>query len=111
MVRRTERTTAILGLAAIIVLAFLAGALMGLVLRLPGFAALLVGFVLLTLGLWVMVPERGPSTVDFVLSLVFLQIGYLVGSLIEAAYLSKQSPSRQQKPAKPVSRESSFWLK
>lgn len=84
---------------------------MGLVLRLPGFAVLLLGFVLLTIGLWISVPVRGPSTLDFVLTLVFLQIGYLVGALLEAAYLNKQSPSRRPGPAKPITRAGGYWLK
>ena len=84
---------------------------MGLVLRLPGFGVFLLVFVVVTISLWVMAPERGPSTLAFALTLVFLQIGYLAGALLETTYLSKLEPSGRRDAARQATRKRSYWLK
>lgn len=107
-----------MGLIAILVLAFLAGVLTGIKLRLAGFAAFLAVFIGLASGFAIWLPSYAPPVSAFILTIVTMQVGYLVGIIAEAYMLS--GTRTDEKPATrrsedgqlaDVVRSRRFWLK
>lgn len=107
--------------AAIVVLAsslaLFTGVLTGIMLRMVGFAAFLAAFLCLAGVVAIWMPAYAPPLLQFILAIVLMQVGYLVGTFAEAYFrrIAKDRATATHHSAdhefKAAARNRGFWLK